>query len=112
MVKETNTAIFAIGLGTRVDRLPSSGSHICRAVRHISRRGRRAEDQYLRIVENLRRRYVLSYTSTKSRGMGPGARSRLNPVLRDRGDEPRRLLCAGALRSRLSHFSRFCGVAL
>jgi VWFA-related protein len=65
MVKETDATIFTIGLGTKVDRPPLeqlarlSGGQ---AYFPIEVSGLR--DQYRRIVENLRRRYVLSYTST------------------------------------------------
>ena len=65
MVKETDATIFTIGLGTRVDRPPLeqlarlSGGQAYFPVEVSGLR-----DQYRRIVENLRRRYVLSYTST------------------------------------------------
>ena len=65
MVKEADATIFTIGLGTRVDRPPLeqlarlSGGQ---AYFPVDVSGLR--DQYRRIVENLRRRYVLSYTST------------------------------------------------
>jgi Ca-activated chloride channel family protein len=64
-VKETDATIFAIGLGVKVDRAPleqlarlSGGQAFFPA--EISG----LQDEYRRIVENLRRRYVLSYTST------------------------------------------------
>ena len=65
LVKETDAAIFSIGLGVKVDRLPLerlarlSGGQAYSPVEVSGLR-----DQYRRIVENLRRRYVLSYTST------------------------------------------------
>jgi len=64
LLKESDTTIFAIGLGTRVDRPPLerlaalSGGQAYFPVDVSELR-----DQYRRIVENLRRRYVLSYTS-------------------------------------------------
>lgn len=65
MVKETDATIFTIGLGTKVDRSPLeqlarlSGGQAYFPVEVSGLR-----EQYRHIVENLRRRYVLSYTST------------------------------------------------
>jgi Ca-activated chloride channel homolog len=65
LLKETDASVFAIGLGTKVDRdtldqlarLSGGEAYFPADVSAL-----RAE--YRRIVENLRRRYVLSYTST------------------------------------------------
>ncbi len=67
LVKETEASIFAIGLGARVDRdtlekiaaLSGGQAYFPEQVSGLSQ-------EYRRIVENLRRRYVVSYTSTNS----------------------------------------------
>jgi Ca-activated chloride channel family protein len=67
LVKETGAAIFAIGLGVKVDRRPLeelSGVSGGQAYFPVDVSGLREE--YRHIVENLRRRYVLSYTSTNT----------------------------------------------
>jgi VWFA-related protein len=67
LLKETEAAVFTIGLGSRVDRdaleqlatLSGGQAYFPEDVGGL-------REQYRRIVENLRRRYVLSYTSTDS----------------------------------------------
>jgi Ca-activated chloride channel family protein len=65
LAKETDASIFTIGLGTKVDRAPlerlaqMSGGQAFFPVEVSG-----LKDEYRRIVENLRRRYILSYTST------------------------------------------------
>jgi Ca-activated chloride channel homolog len=67
LAKETEASIFTIGLGTKVDRAPlerlaqMSGGQ---AFFPVDISG--LKDEYRRIVENLRRRYILSYTSTNT----------------------------------------------
>jgi Ca-activated chloride channel family protein len=67
LAKQVDTSIFAVGLGHQVDRTGLE------ALTKVS--GGRAyfpddvsllPEQYQRIVENLRRRYMISYTSTNS----------------------------------------------
>jgi VWFA-related protein len=65
MVKETDATIFTIGLGTRVDRPPLDQlARLSGGQAYFPVEVSELQDQYRRIVENLRRRYVLSYTST------------------------------------------------
>ena len=65
MVKETDATIFTIGLGTRVDRPPLEQlARLSGGQAYFPVEVSGLQDQYRRIVENLRRRYVLSYTST------------------------------------------------
>jgi VWFA-related protein len=65
MVKETDATIFTIGLGTRVDRAPLEQlARLSGGQAYFPVEVSGLQDQYRRIVENLRRRYVLSYTST------------------------------------------------
>lgn len=67
IVKETGATVFAIGLGPRVDRevldrlAQESGGEAYHPTDVAE-----LEAEYQRIVENLRRRYVVSYTSTNS----------------------------------------------
>jgi VWFA-related protein len=67
LVRETDATIFAIGLGVKVDPLPLerlarlSGGQAYFPVEVSGLR-----DEYRRIVENLRRRYVVSYSSTNT----------------------------------------------
>lgn len=67
LIKETDATIFPIALGPSVDRAPLeefstlSGGEAYFPVEVASLR-----TEYRRIVENLRRRYVLSYTSTNT----------------------------------------------
>jgi len=65
LVKETDAAIFSIGLGTKVDRPPLERlARLSGGQAYFPVEVSELRDQYRRIVENLRRRYVLSYTST------------------------------------------------
>jgi len=64
--KSVGATIFAIGLGTKVDRAglerlaQETGGDA-----YFPATGGELADQYRQVVENLRRRYVLSYTSTR-----------------------------------------------
>jgi VWFA-related protein len=66
-IRTTGTTVFAIGLGPRVDRGPlermaqSTGGRA-----YFPESAASLADQYGRILEDLRRRYVISYTSTNS----------------------------------------------
>lgn len=66
-VKEKEAAVFAIGIGPNVDRdvldrlARESGGEAC-----FTADVGELESQYRRVVENLRRRYVIGYTSTNS----------------------------------------------
>jgi VWFA-related protein len=65
LVKETDATIFAIGLGVKVDRpLLERLARLSGGQAYFPVEVSELRDQYRRIVENLRRRYVLSYTST------------------------------------------------
>jgi VWFA-related protein len=65
LVKETDAVIFAIGLGTKVDRpLLERLARLSGGQAYFPVEVSELRDQYRRIVENMRRRYVLSYTST------------------------------------------------
>ncbi len=67
MVRDTNAVIFAIGLGARVDRPPLERlAQLSGGQAYFPVEVSELRDQYRRIVENLRRRYVLSYASTNS----------------------------------------------
>jgi Ca-activated chloride channel family protein len=65
LIKESDATVFTVGLGARVDRSPlerlaslsGGGAYFPLEVSHL-------REDYLRIVENLRRRFVLSYMST------------------------------------------------
>jgi VWFA-related protein len=67
LIRQANATIFTIGLGPQVDRpflerlaeLSGGESYFPVAVENL-------RDDYRRVVENLRRRYVVSYTSTES----------------------------------------------
>ena len=66
-LKETDTAIFAIGIGPRVDRellaqLAAESGGEAYFPDDVSTLG----EDYRRIVDNLRRRYVISYSSTNT----------------------------------------------
>lgn len=65
MVKEANATIFTIGLGTKVDRAALEQlARLSGGQAYFPVEASGLHDQYRRIVENLRRRYVLGYTST------------------------------------------------
>jgi VWFA-related protein len=71
MLRQTDATIFAIGLGAKVDReilermaIDSGGeAYFPTDVSEL-------DAQYRRIVENLRRRYVITYTSTNKKRDG------------------------------------------
>jgi len=63
--KETDAAIFSIGLGTKVDKAPLERlARLSGGQAYFPLDVSDLQEQYRRIVENMRRRYVLSYTST------------------------------------------------
>jgi len=67
MVRETGTTVYAIGLGAKVDRTTLQRiADESRGEANFSADVGELEGVYRRILENLRRRYVLSYTSTNS----------------------------------------------
>ena len=67
LVRETDASIFTIGLGTKVDRAPLEQlAAISGGQAYFPAEVSGLKDEYRRIVENLRRRYVVSYTSTNS----------------------------------------------
>jgi VWFA-related protein len=67
LLKSVGAVVFPIGLGTRVDRAvlerlaAESGGEA-----YFPREASLLSEQFRRVVENLRRRYVLGYTSTNS----------------------------------------------
>jgi VWFA-related protein len=64
LVKDTDAVIYSIGLGTKVDRAPLERlARLSGGQAYFPVEVSELRDQYRRIVENLRRRYVLSYTS-------------------------------------------------
>jgi VWFA-related protein len=65
LTKETDAVIFPIGLGTKVDKAPLERvARLSGGQAYFPTDVSELQNQYHRIVENLRRRYVLSYTST------------------------------------------------
>ena len=67
MVKDTEASIFAIGLGTKVDHGPLEQiARMSAGEAYFPEQAAGLRDEYRRIIENLRRRYVVSYTSTNS----------------------------------------------
>jgi VWFA-related protein len=67
LVKESEAMIFAIGLGPKVDRrvleqLAAESGGAAYFPDDVSQ----LESQYRRVLEHLRRRYVISYTSTNA----------------------------------------------
>jgi len=71
LVKTVNASIFAIGLGTRVDKdtlqkvAGDSGGQA-----YFPEDVGSLEDQYRNVIENLRRRYVINYTSSNPKHDG------------------------------------------
>ena len=71
IIRESETAIFAIGLGPNIDRgflerlaeMSGGEAYFPQSVETLS-------DDYRRVVEDLRRRYVVSYTSTNGERNG------------------------------------------
>jgi VWFA-related protein len=71
LARETGAIVFGIGLGTRVDRAPLEElARLTGGDAYFPTDVSELTDQYARIVENLRRRFVLSYTSTNARRDG------------------------------------------
>jgi VWFA-related protein len=67
MVRDTEASIFTIGLGTRVDRGPLEQiARMSAGEAYFPEQVAGLRDEYKHIIENLRRRYVVSYTSTNS----------------------------------------------
>lgn len=67
LVRSVDAAIFPIGLGGRVDRqMLETLSERSGGASYFPADVNALDDQYRRVLENLRRRYVLSYTSTNS----------------------------------------------
>lgn len=70
-LRATGATVFAIGLGTKVDRKPLEQlATLSGGEAYFPSDVSTLADQYRRIVENLRRRWVLSYTSTNSKHDG------------------------------------------
>ena len=91
VIRESDSTIFPIGLGTKVDRpflerlAELSGGESYFPVVAADMRG-----DYQRVIENLRRRYVVSYTSTNSERDGAWRDVQIRPrltgtVVRSRG---------------------------
>ncbi len=80
LIRQTDATVFTIGLGQRVDRpflerladLSGGESYFPVAAEDL-------HDNYRRVVENLRRRYVLSYTSTNSERNGSWRKVQILP---------------------------------
>ena len=69
--KEVDTAIYAIGLGPKVDRaLLERLAQISGGAAYFPADASELQAQYRGIVENLRRRYVLGYASTNPKRNG------------------------------------------
>jgi Ca-activated chloride channel family protein len=67
LVKETDATIFTIGLGVKVDPLPLERlARLSGGQAYFPADVAGLRDEYRRIVENLRRRYVVSYSSTNT----------------------------------------------
>lgn len=67
LMGETDATIFTIGLGPKVDRSPLEQlARQSNGEAYFPTDVSRLREEYSRIVENLRRRYVLSYTSTNT----------------------------------------------
>ena len=65
LVKQAGAAIFPLGLGTKVDRAPLEQlAQVSGGQAYFPLDISVLKSQYARVVENLRRRFVLSYTST------------------------------------------------
>jgi hypothetical protein len=71
LVKDTDAVIYSIGLGTKVDRAPLERlARLSGGQAYFPVEVSELREQYRHIVESLRRRYVLSYTSTNIRRNG------------------------------------------
>jgi Ca-activated chloride channel homolog len=84
LAREVGAAIFPIGLGSRVDRAAleqlatASGGEA-----YTADEAAKLSEPFRYIIENLRQRYVLSYTSTNSRHDGRFRRVQIRPRNRD-----------------------------
>jgi VWFA-related protein len=80
LARETDAAIFSIGLGTRVDRAPLERlARLSGGQTYFPTDVSELKEQYHRIVENMRRRYVLSYTSTNIKRDGAWRKVEIRP---------------------------------
>jgi len=80
LAKETDAAIFSIGLGTKVDRPPLERlARLSGGQAYFPLDVSDLQEQYRRIVENMRRRYVLSYTSTNNARNGAWREVQIRP---------------------------------
>jgi VWFA-related protein len=67
LVKQVGAAVFTLGLGTKVDRMPLEQlAQVSGGQAYFPIDISVLKAQYARVVENLRRRFVLSYTSTNT----------------------------------------------
>jgi VWFA-related protein len=67
LVKQVGAAVFTLGLGTKVDRAPLEElARVSGGQAYFPFDVSVLKNQYGRVVENLRRRFVLSYTATNS----------------------------------------------
>jgi Ca-activated chloride channel family protein len=65
LVKQVGAAVFTLGLGTKVDRAPLNElAHVSGGHAYFPLDISVLKNEYGRVVEDLRRRFVLSYTST------------------------------------------------
>jgi VWFA-related protein len=84
LARETDAAIFSIGLGTKVDRAPLERlARLSGGQTYFPTDVSELKDQYHRIVENMRRRYVLSYTSTNIKRDGAWRTVEIRPKSQD-----------------------------
>jgi len=86
IIRQAGTAIFPIGLGPNVDRtFLERLAEVSGGEAYFPEDVETLQDDYRRVVENLRRRYVLSYTSTNGERDGEWRdveiRSRLSSVV-------------------------------
>jgi Ca-activated chloride channel family protein len=67
VVKQVGAAVYTLGLGTKVDRPPLEElAHVSGGQAYFPPDISVLKNQYRSVVENLRRRFVLSYTSTNA----------------------------------------------
>ena len=98
-LEDTDAVIYPIGLGPRVDRallerLAAESGGIAYFPEDVSS----LRDNYARVVEGLRRRYVVSYTSTNPARDGAWRAVQIEtPSARDDRQKPGRLFRAGAI---------------
>ena len=80
LVKETDASIFALGLGSRVDRSTLDDlARLSGGQAYFPEQVSGLREEYRHIVENLRRRYVVSYTSTNSQRDGAWRQVQIRP---------------------------------